>query len=204
MKEETLEGIVLRSVAVQESRHILTLFTLQEGLLSLATPRTSVHQMRQNAATALLSRSEFCLRKGRTSDVYRVLEASLIEAFDDLRNNFSQLSAAGEIIHLILRSQLPGKPAPMLYALLLTYLRRLCKSPHPLLLTISFQLKLLKHEGLFTSTSSSLSELGSFSQDDWNRICLLTESRSFAEIENSTISAYLAEKVGKLFDQLTR
>ncbi len=202
MKEEALEGIVLRSIPVREGRHILTVFTPYEGLIGVAAPRSSVHEMRQNAATALLSRSEFCIRKGRASDIYRLLEATLIESFDKLRQEYALLSAAGELIQSILRSQLAGKPAPLLFELLLTYLRRLSCTAHPHLLTISFQLKLLKHEGLFASASPSTQEYAGFSPDDRRCLALLADSRSFAEIESTSLSPYLSEKVGALFEKL--
>lgn len=205
MKEETFEGIVLRSVAVQEGKRILTVFTPAEGLVSLATPRAYTHEMRLASATALLSRAEFCSRKGN-SDIYRLREASLLESFDSLRSQYAQLSAAGDLLHAILRSQLSGRPAPLLYELLLTFLRRLTCTQHPLLLVSSFQLKLLKHEGLFAWTQeapSSLQEFASFSQDDWQNLGLLTDSRSFAEIE-SVMAPRLAEKVGAFFEKLIR
>ncbi len=206
MKEETLEGIVLRSVALQEGRCILTLFTPQEGLASVATPRTFAHEMRLASATALLSRSEFCCRKGN-SDIYRLREAHQIESFDGLRTQFAKISAAGELLHLILRSQLSGRPAPLLYELMLAYLRRLTSSQHPLALVISFQLKLLKHEGLFAWTHAlprTMQELASFTEDDWLNLGLLTGSRSFTEIEAVSVTPPLGEKVSALFETLIR
>lgn len=206
MKEETFEGIVLRSVAVQEGKRILTVFTPQEGLVSLATPRTFTHEMRLAAATALLSRSEFCCRKGN-SDIYRLREASLIESFDSLRSQYAQLAAAGDLLHTVLRSQMAGRAAPLLYELLLTYLRRLTCTQHPLLLTISFQLKLLKHEGLFAWTHeipASMHELANFSKDDWENLGLLTGSRSFSEIESVPAAPSLGQQVSALFEKLIR
>jgi DNA repair protein RecO len=204
MKEETYEGVVLRNVVVQEGRHILTVFTLQEGVLSLATPQLSIHEMRLRTATTLLSRAEFCCRRGR-GDIYRLLEASLLESFDSLRTQFSQLAAAGEFLHLILRSQLAGKPAPLLYELMLSYLRRLTITQHPLALVISFHLKLLKHEGLFGWTPiipSIMQELASFSQEEWRCLGAWTDSRSFSEIESVTATPFLVEKVRTLLENL--
>jgi DNA repair protein RecO (recombination protein O) len=206
MKEETFEGIVLRSVPVQEGKRILAAFTPGEGLVSVATPKTFTHEMRLASATALLSRSEFCCRKGN-SDIYRLREACLLESFDGLRASYSKLSAAGDLLHAILRSQLAGRPAPLLYELLLTYLRRLNSTQHPLLLVISFKLKLLKHEGLFAWTRDippPVQELASFSIEDWLHLGLLVGSRSFAEIESVAASPDLAEKVASLFEKLIR
>ncbi len=206
MKEETSEGIVLRNTAIQEGRHILTVFTPVEGILSLATPRISIHEMRLIAATTLLSRAEFSYRKGR-GDIYRIMEASLLESFDSLRTQLSQLSAAGELLHLILRSQLFGKSSPLLYQLTLVYLRRLTSTKHPLSLVMSFHLKLLKHEGLFCWTPkipSPIEEITDFSEEEWRVIATLTDSRFFDAIERIEISPLLMEKIRLLFEKLIR
>lgn len=199
-----LEGIVLRSVAVQEGRYILTVFTPHEGLISLGTPRISIHEMRQNAAISLLSRSEFCMKKGR-SEIHRLIEATQLESFDNLRDHFAKLSAAGDLLHSILLSQLSGKPAPLLYALLLTYLRRLTCSHAPALLVVSFQLKLLKHEGLFAWTKDiahSIQEMTIFSPQDWLTVGVLMGSRSFSQIENLEASPHLLEQIKIVFEKL--
>jgi len=161
--------------------------------------------MRLAAATALLSRSEFCVRKGN-SDIYRLREASSLESFDSFRTQFSQLAAAGDLVQLILRSQFSGKPAPLLYQLFLTYLRRLALCQNPSCLIASFQLKLLKHEGVFAWSPAIPSSLdwACFSSQEWETIGYLTGSRSFAEIENLPLPPLLPEKAAVLFEKLIR
>lgn len=55
-----------------------------------------------------------------------------------------------DLLQAVLGSQLPGKPSPQLYALLLIYLKKIPQTAYPWVLAASFRLKLLMHEGLIS------------------------------------------------------
>jgi DNA repair protein RecO (recombination protein O) len=168
---EKVEGIVLRSLPYREQEKILTLFTAERGLISLIVKKISKKSSHLLALSSLFCQGEFLYEKGN-SDLYRFLDGSLLDEHLFLRQNWRYLEAASKLTKALLHSQLPGKPAPHLYALFISYLRQIPHFEEPLGLFASFYLKLLHHEGVLGAT----------------RFQPLLSVRSFTELKKITIS----------------
>lgn len=134
------DGIVLKSIDYKDRHKIITVFTGDFGILSMMVKR-----VKNNVnLTSPLSRIEFSASSGR-GDLYHFKEGRTIDLFPELRERFSSIKSAGRILKLLLLSQFPEKPAPQLYALLLSYLKKLPANPTTIF--YSFLLKLLSYEG---------------------------------------------------------
>ncbi|MBS3905346.1 MAG: DNA repair protein RecO [Simkania sp.] len=221
--EERSEGLVLRVIPLNDTKRILTVFLPEEGILSLATKTPSSSLNHLATATAPLTCSDFIYRKGK-HEVYRLLEASILEDHLLLRSCVNRLHCAGELAQILLKTQLPGKPAPLLYALTKAYLNRLQHSNNPYNFLTSFYLKLLKHEGLLRwsaqcvycnerSVSYFCHGVGTCSMHqthpshlltsrEWALIGQLSTARSFQTIEEATLDLYLLEKLRLFLTEL--
>ena len=147
----TTEAIVLKSVDYRDHQKILTLFTHEEGILSLFVNHLSPKDLQRITLCSPLTCATYILKKGN-KDLYKLIDATLHEGHFELRRTIQHLKAALEMLKLIHHTQMPGKPAPALYQLLKVYLKQLHTTSHIDALLISFCLKLLIHEGSFNHT----------------------------------------------------
>ncbi len=197
---ETVEGIVLRSVDFQEHQRILTVLTPTEGIMTLCAKGISRHTPRLLNATVAPSRAEFSFRRGK-GEIHRILDAFPLCDYLSLRQSLQQLTAAGKVLQAVLHSQFPGTPNALLYALTTSYLQRLSQTPSPNQLATSFQLKLLKLEGLFAWKETRMT-FEMFSTAEWEAVGRLVESQKFPMIEETQLALALEEKVTSLFCEL--
>lgn len=147
---EKCEGIVLRSFPFKEREQILTIFTKEQGILSLILKKFSKKNQFLALATPF-TEGEFFYHKGN-STLYRFQDGTVFNEHLFLRNEWKYLELAGEMIRLLIQSQLPEKPAPVLYQIFSAYLKQIPHFPHQTTLLGSFILKLLQHEGILPST----------------------------------------------------
>jgi len=98
------------------------------------------------------------------------------------------------MVKIILKTQLPGKPSPKLYELLLAYLSQLPNFTDVTPLMTSFYLKLLTHEGLVSWASPSDFPL-SVSDREWSQLKHLALIRSFKEMHSINLSPELGHKI---------
>ncbi len=202
-QQEKIEGIVLRSTDYKEGQRILTLFTRDAGLFTLLVKNLHKRPTSLIALSSMLAQGEFVLiRKGK--DLWEIVEGMIHDGHFGLRCNLIYMECAGHLARMILSSQLPGRPAPLLYDLLLSYLSHLTKYQDPRSLVVSFQLKLLRHEGILDITKlctqckihpprylakgESLCSLHAttgarpFTEDEWNTLYALLHGRNFSKI----------------------
>jgi DNA repair protein RecO (recombination protein O) len=191
MKEEKTEGIVLRSFPYRENERILTVFTQDSGLISLIVKRLSSSLL---SLASPFCRSEFIYRKGKT-DLFRFLDGTPIDYHLFLRDKLSHLDSASALAQGILSSQMPLKPAPALYALLLSYLKHLPQFAQPAPLLSSFYLKTLLHEGLFSTDHTP------FSTEEEQVVHELILCKQFLELEKCAVSPELADKIHRFFKE---
>jgi DNA repair protein RecO (recombination protein O) len=194
--EERGEGIVVRSIDFKDRQKIITVFTQQHGLISLIVKgitRTRPHLL---TLTSPFTQAEFLYSVGR-SDLYLFRDGTPLTTHNSLRENLTHLTAGTQILQALTLSQLPGKAAPALYKLTLTYLKHLssCQDPHPL--TASFLLKLLKHEGHFSSDYRE----GYFSAKEWENIVELADVREMAKLKEMAITEELGKKLKEFFQR---
>ena len=140
------EGVILHTLNFQDYDQILTVFSSDLGVEKFFV-KGSYRPSRKVNAPSLLTHCEFVYRQGRGSFLL-CNEFSVLNHYLGVRKDFITLQAACDLLRLIQHSQLPGKPAPDLYKLLLKYLDGLSHMPNSGLLVASFHLKIMRHEGV--------------------------------------------------------
>lgn len=212
------EGVVLHTVNFRDSDQIVTVFSQQEGMIKLLCRRA---RSKKGSTTQPLAEAEFVYLKGR-SEIYTCQETTIISHHMSLRSSYNRLTAAFNIAKALLHSQDALAPAPQLYQLLTSYLRQLGKTDNPKALVASFQLKLLRHDGLFqpmTHCSICQNPLTDYFLDAGECFCsdhrppyamainhceaavieALALSRSFSAIAAQTLTVDLEAKIDSLF-----
>lgn len=174
-------GLLLQSIPYLGEKKILKIFTPEQGLISLFA---------QNISLAPFALAEWVFRKNE-KEIHPLLDTTLIDPLLHLRESYATLLAAGSIAQDLFRTQLPHKGAPQLFDLTLFYLKNLPLSPD--LLSISFRLKLLLHEGLLSDPDPAFTPL------EWDQVRALAFSRSLAAIQKIQSVPY--SKIKLLFDE---
>jgi DNA repair protein RecO (recombination protein O) len=223
VKEERSEGIVLRAIPFSDTKKILTVFMPEEGLVSMATRALSPALSHLACATSPLTCSEFIFRKGR-GEVYRLLEATPLDYNLALRTTTERINCAGEIVQILLKTQLPGKPAPLLYDLAKAYIHHIQQTLKPFNLLASFYLKFLKHEGLLhwtplcaickehpvhafckgqgTCLYHRTSPFQLILMEKWATFGLLVEARSFRVLDELDLDPFIIDDLRQLLNEL--
>lgn len=147
MTWESTEGIVLQATAFQDRHRIIKVFTKNKGLLSFFVKNVSANNPRLVAICSPFCRAEWIFQSS-SKDLYKIKDSSVIDANLQLRDRLESLHSGGDILRVILETQLPNKPSANIYALLHSYLRKIPQCKDPSILSISFQLKLATAEGL--------------------------------------------------------
>jgi DNA repair protein RecO (recombination protein O) len=221
---EKREGIVLRSTDCKDRQRILTVFTEESGLIQIIVK----HLSKKNPGLFLLTTpfclSEFVYFKGR-SEMFRFDSGSVLKEYFSEQKEWLRMEALGHLGKAILSSQLPGKPAPLLFALFKSYLEKLSQVEDPHSLCTSFYLKTLKHEGLITleklcqlcqkyeaqclhqGQSYCLKDAPCkstvFSVEEWQHLFQLLHARSFQNLSCSA-NVSLLEKTADYFRNAMR
>lgn len=220
MNDEKTEGIVLKVVPFKENDRILSLFTPDQGVMSLYVRGLSKKKPAIVNLTTPLCRAEYLFRKGR-SDLYHFIDGTILDLHLPLRRSYRHLEYAGKMLQAILKSQMPGKRSKNLYYLFVSYLKKLSVASFPETLWASFVLKLLKYEGLLAVDKTCLSckENGashisggesrcekcssptglSFSNLDWKTLQVLSHVRSFEPLLKLEIPSSLTQAIDTLF-----
>ncbi|CCB89786.1 DNA repair protein RecO [Simkania negevensis] len=204
MKENKSEGIVLKSFAYKETERILHLFTHDQGIIHLIVKHLSPKKPQRINLSTPLCRGQYVYRKGK-SDLYTLLDGSILNLHLPLRQSLKQLTIGGKMLQAIHDTQLPEKPAPQLYNLLAAYLKNLPLSPENL--WASFQLKLLKHEGLISFSKPQInSALGihTLTEEEWNHFLLLAEGRDFSTLTAFTPPESLKKSIHDIFSSFIK
>lgn len=185
------EGIILHTLKFLDHDSIMTVFTRDFGLIKFF-----VKKGLKNHPISPLTQAELIFSQGK-SNLFKCKEISVLNFHLKLRNNQETLQAAYNLILAIKNSQLEQQPAPLLYELLACYLQALPLFPNPCILAVSFQLKLLRHEGLL-NISSFCSNHPTLSEEETRCFKQLALSRSLQELRSLTISPNLNEKLKSL------
>lgn len=147
METRQTEGIIVKAFPFKDYDRILSLFTPHEGLIKLVYKGAFSSKNGKGATSEPLKKVEVSYLQ-KNSELYTCYELVPISSYALLRTCYSSLQAAGEMLNLVYKTQMPGKAAPALYALLDTYLGKLKGREVANNLSISFILKMLRHEGL--------------------------------------------------------
>lgn len=220
MSERREEGIILKSTPFKEADRIVIVFTPNQGVLSLIVKHLSKNRPAMINLTTPLCRGEFIFKTGR-SHLHRFIDGTIFDLHLPLRQSYERLECGAKMLNAILTSQMPEKSAPSLYALLITYLKHLENSPSPITLWASFQLKLLKHEGLLAIDTTCLACRQTpalrivegesrcvkccdalsfpFTQKEWETLILLFHARQFKALFDLEISPTLIQGIEALY-----
>lgn len=146
------EGIILRAIDFKDYDRILTVFTEKEGVVSLYVKGANRRSNPHHQITIPFTQAEFVYTIKTNTELYTCTEISVVNYHLKLRDQPIFLKTGCDLLKMIQTSQLPEKPAPQLYQLLIKCLQVLPEFPSPQILNAVFRLKLLKHEGLLTVT----------------------------------------------------
>lgn len=221
------EGILLRSTPYQEYDIILELLTAENGRMNLIRKAPKRRQER-SAPLPLFCVVEAVYTPGKAGaagpGLARCSELTPLRWHMGLRQQFSRIAAAAAFVKAIRAALLPGVSAPKIYALLLSYLAALAAGSPPNALVASFQLKLLRHEGLWRDIGTKCCRCGAlivavcavrgcetfcpchapshaipFTQQDAFLLNALAAIQSFSALANCDLSADCAAKAESLF-----
>lgn len=221
------EGVILRVIPFRDYDQILTLFTQDVGIIKVIYKGSRSKRRGVQGLCSPLAKVEVIYREKR-GEIFSCQEMALINPFSPLRKELHHLEVACDLLQVILASQLVGKAAPQLYALLCFYFEKIPQTLNPWTLALSFRLKLLRHDGLVafplvcsecrqileTDAYTYESEgwclnhqpLGSqvWRQDELQKIYRLANCQSFREISEERISFELQNKVAAFFEACLR
>jgi DNA repair protein RecO len=145
------KGIVLKVIRYSDTQEIHTLFTEQMGLISLIT------KVKKRGNLPPLYEGEFTLRKGK--NFFQLIDARQTAHHHLIRERLLSIETAFQLIHILLKSQMPLKPAPALYALFSAFLKQIPSLENLPALKAVFIAKLLLHEGHLDPDNELLSQL---------------------------------------------
>lgn len=219
--EEKQEGLVLCNLDYKERERIITLFTPESGLMSLIVKNITRKKSHLLALTAPLTHAEFSYAI-RRSELYMFQDGTILNAHYSIRDNLSHIQAATTFANALLKTQLPGKAAPLLFRLTLTYLKYLPTFEDPASLVASFLLKLLKNEGhlslrntcCYCTSQPTHLFLGEpvcakhaslnahfFGPEEWQLLDLLTNTREISLLKSVTLPPTLEQKVRSHYEE---
>ncbi|MDN3505876.1 MAG: DNA repair protein RecO [Simkaniaceae bacterium] len=194
--EETHEGLVLRSIDYKDRQKIITLYTPTRGLISLIVKGINRKKSHLLTLTSPFTKGEYHFQIGK-SDLYTYRDGTPLSTHNNLRQNLSHLQAATTLLKALLTSQLPGKPAPDLYALTNLYLKHIPSFSNPENLTASFHLKILLHDGHLSPTHRQ----APFTQTEWETLLPLLSSRTLQPLRDLPPAPLLNQKIETFFQQ---
>lgn len=174
------EGITLHMIPFKNSDQIITLFS-PEGVLKLFC-----HRGKSKQRFTPLMKVE-AVYKDSGNELFPCQEISLLNSYQALRNNLTHLQVACDLLKTINASQFLGKPAPLLYQLLTFYLDKIPLIENPFVLSASFKLKVLKHEGLLHDLEHNES------------LFLLAHAKSFQQLSQLVVNKELNDNIDSLF-----
>ncbi|HSX38963.1 MAG TPA: DNA repair protein RecO [Chlamydiales bacterium] len=208
-------GVLLHAIPYLGKGCIFKVFTKEAGLITLMSKKQLL--------------SPFCIAEWvyqkKKSEIFNLLEGSIIDGLIELRQSYTSIRAAGSIARDLLRTQLPSKCSPALYDLFCSFLKKITVFKNPFILAECFRLKLLIHEGLlalatkciycseeptFLSQGESVcpkhASLNSilFSREEWLILYCLTFSRKFSLLATLDLPPSLEEKIALLFEEQIR
>jgi DNA repair protein RecO (recombination protein O) len=211
------EGITLKSVNFRDYDRIITVFTYRFGLVKFIVrggcrPKNNLHIL-----TLPITRGDFIYSLGK-NEIHKIHEGSLINAHLTIRRSGALLEAASQMIQLVWKYQLPEKPSPKLYELLLFCLGKLPFVKDPKVMVALFRLKQLKHDGLFVPSEKCSTcqreddfmymyeceffckehaPLGSviLNQNELKTIFVLTHTKDMNHIKELEVESELQEKI---------
>jgi DNA repair protein RecO (recombination protein O) len=219
---EKTEGITLQSIPYKERERIVTIFTKENGIISVIVKNLSSKKPKFFSLNSPFCLADFIYKTGR-SNIHFLKEVTVLNEHLFLRKDLEFINNAYLMSKAILDSQMPNKKAPALYFLLKGYLKKIPKIKSQKSLLVSFLLKVLLHEGVLNinekcnlceNKASSIHQgecicphhssnySHNFSLEEFESLKSLAHIKSFLKIEEIKIEETLKEKTLILFKDL--
>ena len=125
----TVQAIVLRYADYKENDRMLTLFSLEQGKLSVAIKGVRKNGSKLRHASEIFTYGEYIVAKSK--DRYTVTQFNPIDSFYNLRLDFDKLSAGILMLNICEETIFEGTCDHQLFVLVLRCLNQLCNSSSP-------------------------------------------------------------------------
>lgn len=143
MSELKLQAIVLSSYDYKEKDKIITLFSLEEGIITAV-----VKGVKKEGAKLKFAVQPFCFLNvilSKMGDYYIVTSAELQDSFFDLTKDINAYYAAFSLLEVVQASLMAREANPLVFVNLLKALKQLCYDKLPAnLVLVKFLLGMLK------------------------------------------------------------
>ena len=147
MPEQKVHAVVLRYANYKESSRMLTLFTLEKGVLSVAARGCRRAKSPIRAGCEILTFGEYMLHINR--DRHSLRDCTVLDAFFDLRKDLDRLSTAIHLRDLCEAVLAPEEPQGQTFSLLVRCLGLLCHEKlEPQVVQLFFEVQLMEEIGL--------------------------------------------------------
>ncbi|MBM3196261.1 MAG: DNA repair protein RecO [Chlamydiae bacterium] len=173
------KGVVLKVLRYSDTQEIHTLFTEELGILSLIT------KSKKKENLPPLYEGEFVLKKGKS--FFQLIEAKQTAFHHKIRESLEAIETAFKLIHILLKSQMPLKSAPALYALFSAFLKNISQVNNQGAFRAVFIAKLLFHEGHLDPDHPLLAHLATI--------------KSFKEMDSLKLEEGSIHEIDRYFDE---
>lgn len=195
MREVATEAIVLTHVRYRDDQWIIKMLTLSGGIVSVMSK--GMKQAHLRSLVSPLSRLEVVYLETERG-LYKLQEATLIESYYFLRTRWEYLDAAGRIASSICALQCEGKPAPLLYQLMIACLKQIPHCQNSSIMVLFFHLKLYMHEGLISWERHEVFPF-SCSLSTWEMLKQIALSTTFPPLYTQACDEALVSKIEALY-----
>lgn len=146
MEEVKIKGIVLNNVDYREKDKIVTLFSLELGLVSMIIKNCRSSSYKLKFAYSPLSFAEFELFK--KGEIFTLKTATFIENFYSISQDYEKYIIASNILEILLKTNKQYENTPILFINTLKILNNLCyEDINSNILLLKFLLGTLKVNG---------------------------------------------------------
>jgi DNA repair protein RecO len=214
----TCEALILKTVRFRAKDQVVTAFSGSRGLFSFFMKGVKTRPMLEPLMLCELVTAE------SRGELERLLDLTVLKRYELLRLSLSKLKAASQMASLVLKTQLPLKPAQALYTCMLAHLDWLAHGESSQHTLASFHIKLLKCEGLIklskacTQCNKAAKAIqkgetlcpehldpfsGGISIESFEALLQLYELKQFKAIESIFLPDDLLKDIRILFEELT-
>jgi DNA repair protein RecO len=200
MQHISTKAITLRSFFFKDKQKITTAFSEKLGMISMIMKKPAARHSNFTAFSEMFCEAEvFCTKKN--SDLLKFEEGDILNLHLPLRGQFAHLQTASELAQALLRSQMPGKPAPALYNLFSSFLRQIPHTHCLNTLKSCFYVKILIHDGLYHPNfhTSEEREETLFSQKEELFLQTMAYTRQFSALMDLSLPEDFFQKVERFF-----
>lgn len=215
------EAIVLTSFPYRDFDRIVTLFSPDRGIFKVII----LGAQRPKSANLIFTQPLthlFLTYKPKKGELHLFKEGKHISSSIDTRNSYDALCSALKLVDYTIKSQPNESPNAKLYSLFKSYLQKITTFKNPDTLALSYLMKILVFEGLWTiqincsNCREPLDHFYYFSKayfcskcapnrelvfelDEMHSMAKLVNERSYQALDEVLIAKSLSEKIEKLF-----